>query len=73
MPNIGQNAFNWVKDNFEWLYLAYIIIGGFLSISSKKKTVIIGFLAVAVIGAGLIFAPTEVKDTFLNIFKGLTK
>lgn len=73
MPNIGHNAFDWVKDNFEWLYLAYIVIGGFMSISSKKKTVIIGFIAVAIVGAGLIFAPTEVKDMFLKIFKGLTQ
>ncbi|WP_317912659.1 hypothetical protein [Carnobacterium maltaromaticum] len=73
MPNIGQNLFTWVTSNFEWLYLAYLIIGGFISIASKKKTAIFAFIAVAIIGAGLIFLPTEVKDMFLNIFRGLTK
>lgn len=71
--NFGQNILTWAQTNLQPLVLVGLIGTGAYFFVEKKFSKIAGLVIVGIIAVGFVFATTEVKDIFLNLFKTFFK
>lgn len=68
---MGQNFYDWVMANIQPVVLVGIGVIGVFLLYKREFTKLLGFLAVAFIAVGFVFAPNETKDALLSLYKKL--
>lgn len=67
--NFGQGFYTFMQTNLQPLVLCGIIGFGAYFMIERKFSKIAGLVVIGIIAIGFVFATTEVKDLFLNLFR----
>lgn len=65
--NIGQNFFNLLVDNVQWIVLGAMVVFGAILAWKREFTKLVVFAFIAIIAVVLVFNTTGVKDLMLEI------
>lgn len=67
--NFGQNLYNWVIGNLQPIILLALAVSGVYFFAERKFSKIAGLVIVGIIAVGFVFATSDVKDIFLQLFQ----
>lgn len=67
--NFGQSMYDWVIGNLQPIILLALAVTGVYFFIERKFSKIMGLVIVGIIAVGFVFATSDVKDLFLQLFQ----
>jgi hypothetical protein len=65
---VGKNIFDYIQGELGYIFLMGIVVVGVYWFIKKETSKWVGMLVMAIICAGLVFAPESAKDWMLSVF-----